>query len=83
MAFFTWWVWRSWLARQIVALEALGSSPSTHLIGLSPSGKATAFDAVIPLVRIQLALLGRRIKLYMQIRLRRWATSSGGRALDF
>ena len=25
-----WWVWRSWLARQIVALEALGSSPSTH-----------------------------------------------------
>ena len=42
-----WWVWRSWLARQIVALEALGSSPSTHPIGLSPSGKATAFDAVI------------------------------------
>ena len=25
-----WWVWRSWLARQIVALEAEGSSPSTH-----------------------------------------------------
>ena len=32
--FFTnslWWVWRSWLARQIVALEAVGSSPITHL----------------------------------------------------
>ena len=27
---FIWWVWRSWLARQIVALEAEGSSPSTH-----------------------------------------------------
>ena len=26
-----WWVWRSWLARQIVALEAEGSSPSIHL----------------------------------------------------
>ena len=26
-----WWVWRSWLARQIVALEAKGSSPFTHL----------------------------------------------------
>ena len=26
-----WWVWRSWLARQIVALEIVGSSPSTHL----------------------------------------------------
>ena len=25
-----WWVWRSWLARQIVALEAEGSSPSIH-----------------------------------------------------
>ena len=64
-----WWVWRSWLARQIVALEALGSSPSTHPVGLSPSGKATAFDAVIPLVRIQLALLGRLIRLYWQQRL--------------
>ena len=27
-----WWVWRSWLARQIVALEAEGSSPSIHLL---------------------------------------------------
>ena len=27
-----WWVWRSWLARQIVALEAEGSNPSTHLV---------------------------------------------------
>ena len=25
-----WWVWRSWLARQIVALEAKGSNPFTH-----------------------------------------------------
>ena len=29
---FSWWVWRSWLARQIVALEAEGSNPSTHLL---------------------------------------------------
>ena len=27
-----WWVWRSWLARQIVALEAKGSSPFIHPI---------------------------------------------------
>ena len=27
----TWWVWRSWLARQIVALEAVGSNPTIHL----------------------------------------------------
>ena len=27
-----WWVWRSWLARQIVALEAEGSTPFTHPI---------------------------------------------------
>ena len=26
----TWWLWRSWLARQIVALEAVGSSPTSH-----------------------------------------------------
>ena len=25
-----WWVWRSWLARQIVALEAQGSNPCIH-----------------------------------------------------
>ena len=25
-------MWRSWLARQIVALEAEGSNPSTHLV---------------------------------------------------
>ena len=27
-----WWVWRSWLARQIVALEVEGSNPFTHPI---------------------------------------------------
>ena len=27
---FLWWVWRSWLARQIVALEAVGSNPTIH-----------------------------------------------------
>ena len=32
-----WWVWRSWLARQIVALEAVGSNPTIHPI-LSPGG---------------------------------------------
>ncbi len=44
-----WWVWRSWLARQIVALEAKGSNPFTHPVlknlGLSPSGKAQDFDS--------------------------------------
>ena len=51
-----WWVWRSWLSRQIVALEAEGSNPSTHpsltgnfflsgFIGPSPSGKAQDFDS--------------------------------------
>ena len=29
-----WWVWRSWLARQIVALEAEGSNPSIHPLPL-------------------------------------------------
>ena len=40
----------------------MGSNPTTnttrlrpHYIGLSPSGKATDFDSVIPLVRIQLS----------------------------
>ena len=28
--FAIWWVWRSWLARQIVALEAVGSNPTIH-----------------------------------------------------
>ena len=58
-----WWLWRSWLARQIVALEAEGSNPSSHptkrertlckikfafsYIGLSPSGKAWDFDSHI------------------------------------
>ena len=52
-----------------MALEAEGSNPSIHPIeteegkhlflrhfftGVSPSGKATDFDSVIPLVRIQL-----------------------------
>ena len=40
----------SWLARQIVALEAQGSSPCIHLPhfnGLSPSGKAQDFDSCI------------------------------------
>ena len=27
-----WWMWRSWLARQIVALEAEGSNPFIHPI---------------------------------------------------
>ena len=27
-----WWIWRSWLARQIVALEAVGSTPTIHPI---------------------------------------------------
>ena len=49
-----WWVWRSWLARQIVALEAQGSNPCIHpvavatiIVGLSPSGKAQDFDSCI------------------------------------
>ncbi len=57
--------------RQIVVLVVVGSSPISHPMlyraansyadlpffhdGPSPSGKATDFDSVIPLVRIQLA----------------------------
>ena len=26
----SWWVWPSWLGRQIVALEVVGSNPITH-----------------------------------------------------
>ena len=25
-----WWDWRSWLARQVVALKAVGSNPISH-----------------------------------------------------
>ena len=35
--FVIWWVQRGWLARQIVALEALGSNPSIHLLSLLES----------------------------------------------
>ena len=28
--FIIWWVWHSWLARQIVALEVVGSNPTIH-----------------------------------------------------
>ena len=70
-----WCLWRSWLARQIVALEAESSNLSRHptkdrtgafLHGLffyngsSPSGKARDFDSRIPLVRIQLAQPAKR-----------------------
>ena len=29
---YIWWIWRSWLARQIVALEVKGSTPFIHPI---------------------------------------------------
>ena len=29
-SFIIWWVWHSWLARQIVALEVVGSNPTIH-----------------------------------------------------
>ena len=41
-----WWVWRSWLARQIVALEAVGSNPTIHPFSLwvtSSVGRALDF----------------------------------------
>ena len=40
-----WWVWRSWLARQIVALEAVGSNPTIHpfLWVISSVGRALDF----------------------------------------
>ena len=38
------WVWRSWLARQIVALEIVGSSPTTHpCLGKVPKGSFGTF----------------------------------------
>ncbi len=36
-----------WLTRRIVAPLCVGSTPTTHPIGVSPSGKATDFDSVI------------------------------------
>ena len=55
-----WWVWRSWLARQIVVLEIVGSSPITHpffmqtyslravnLMGYRQAVKAQHFDCCI------------------------------------
>ena len=70
---FIWWVQRSWLARQIVALEAQGSNPCIHPspIGLSPSGKAQHFDCCI------------RWFESSQPSLLIWDISSVGRALDF
>ena len=32
LLFQIWWMWRSWLARQIVALKAVGSNPIIHPI---------------------------------------------------
>ena len=36
-----------WLTRRIVAPLCVGSTPTTHPTGVSPSGKATDFDSVI------------------------------------
>ena len=77
--FVIWWVQRSWLARQIVALEAQGSNPYIHpeskIMGYRQAAKAQDFDSCISLVRIQLAQLGHNKRI--------WGISSVGRALDF
>ena len=54
-----WWIWRSWLARQIVALEAKGSSPFTHPYTQWAIAKGLRHRTLTPalLVRIQLAQL--------------------------
>lgn len=36
-----------WLTRRIVAPLCVGSTPTTHPTGVSPSGKATDFDSVM------------------------------------
>ncbi len=36
-----WWVWPSWLGRQIVALEVVGSSPITHPSALLHKSEAS------------------------------------------
>ena len=53
------WDWLSWLKRRIVVPKTEGSNPSfhpIHLIGVSPSGKATDSDSVITEVRILIPL---------------------------
>ena len=89
-----WWVWRSWLARQIVALEAEGSSPSTHpKVSWNPRFLPRVIhDSVMvhsQAVRhrtLTPALVGSNptgpaFPIFGN--LNGWATSSGGRALDF
>ena len=81
-----WWVQRSWLARQIVALEAKGSNPFIHLIGLSPSGKAQHFDCCIRWFESsqpsQRKPAGQSADAFTHI-VQIWDISSVGRALDY
>ena len=38
-----WWIWPSWLRRQIVALKIVGSSPIIHPIKITPSVRMVLF----------------------------------------
>ena len=42
----SWWMWRSWLTRQFVALEIVGSSPIFHPIYNKILGCSQAAEAV-------------------------------------
>ena len=75
--FFIWWVWFSWVERQFVALNGVGSNPTTHPTLIYQGCRDRAKS-----VRHQILILAfRRFESCYPCHI--WAISSGGRALDF
>ncbi len=51
---FVWWDWRSWLARQVVALKAVGSNPISHPMKKALALASAFFNSVCKANRISL-----------------------------